>query len=524
MQFRASNSSKWAKADGSVTIPSTSTWHGKTPDDTYVKDSSINESMTRWIVLHSTLGVTVARNVGYKSIGHGFYLEDGTETDNKFYSNIGIFARAAVDNEQNPRKVPGILAENTGAGFPYDSDYRSPSVFWITNGWNDFSGNMAAGAGTCGACYWFVSAKNGDHPDVPTAENTDLTADGRPAPEMGARRSTAATPMATPGCSAIIRGQRRCARSSRITAPRRCTRFSASTKRRNASTPASMRPMPPLTPTGSRRSRTPSRRVRHPQEHEHYYPNAGPGGLRHAVRCPFIDGQYQCENVSSCHDGNNQCTAVVLDHYTSAFHWAENNFSAIWLRPQWTLVTNSVLSDVQNAGITIVTGGDYTHSSVIPGFWGVVRNTIFIGHTQPNDPAHAFARDNGPFNNDSRKIDPTAKCEENGGGYCLNKSQGVSFPLTNFSVGQRLFNIYDGPSYQDSNVFLDIEPTPCDGDPTAFTPSAPRGCASTRAAPTRESATCRTLRSPGSSRTASSTRPPSTPPICFSTMSASATT
>ena len=54
-------------------------------------------------------GVTLARNVGYLSIGHGYYLEDGTETDNKFYSNIGIFARAAVNNDQNPRKVPGIL-------------------------------------------------------------------------------------------------------------------------------------------------------------------------------------------------------------------------------------------------------------------------------------------------------------------------------------------------------------------------------------------------------------------------------
>jgi hypothetical protein len=47
--------------------------------------------------------------VGYLSIGHGFYLEDGTETDNKLYSNIGIFARAAVNNVQNPRQVPGIL-------------------------------------------------------------------------------------------------------------------------------------------------------------------------------------------------------------------------------------------------------------------------------------------------------------------------------------------------------------------------------------------------------------------------------
>jgi cell migration-inducing and hyaluronan-binding protein len=426
----------------------------QTPAGTYVKDSSINESMTRWIVLHSTLGVRVERNVGYKSIGHGFYLEDGTETDNKFYSNIGIFARAAVENEQNPRKAPGILAENTDERFPYDSDYRSPSVFWITNGWNDFSGNMAAGAGTCGACYWFVSAKNGDQPDVPTAENTDRTADGRRHQKWGPtikgrytygyaglqRDQQGATPLRSffkNYCTSAMHS------FLDLNAASHCLSVDAA----NAATALNrLKAVKSLAPE---------------KQHEHYYPNADAGGFRNAVRCPFVDGQYQCAGATACGAGNNQCTAVVLDHYTSAFHWAENNFAAIWLRPQWTLVTNSVLSDVQNAGISIVTGGDYTHSSVIPGFWGVVRNTIFIGQTQPNDPAHAFARDNGPFNNDSRKLDPTAKCEANGGGYCLNKREGVSFPLTNFSIGQRMFSIYDGPAYQDSNVFLDIKPTPC---------------------------------------------------------------
>ncbi len=34
------------------------------------------------------------------------------------------------------------------------SDVRTPTVFWISNGWNDFVGNMAAGAGACGSCYW----------------------------------------------------------------------------------------------------------------------------------------------------------------------------------------------------------------------------------------------------------------------------------------------------------------------------------------------------------------------------------
>ena len=66
--------------------------------------------MTRWIVLHGTQDVTLARNVGYLSVGHGFYLEDGTEINNSLLTNLGVFARAAVANRQNPRKVPGILA------------------------------------------------------------------------------------------------------------------------------------------------------------------------------------------------------------------------------------------------------------------------------------------------------------------------------------------------------------------------------------------------------------------------------
>jgi cell migration-inducing and hyaluronan-binding protein len=136
---------------------------------TEIRNNSINESMTRWIVLHSTLGVTIAGNVGYKSIGHGFYLEDATETDNRILDNLGIFARAAIDNDQNRRKIAGILSDNgaASAGFPYRSDSEYPSVFWITNGWNEFNGNLAAGAGMCGTCYWLVPAANSSMADVP---------------------------------------------------------------------------------------------------------------------------------------------------------------------------------------------------------------------------------------------------------------------------------------------------------------------------------------------------------------------
>ena len=135
-----------------------------TPPNTFVTDSSINEFMTRWITVHGTSGVTLQRNVGYLSIGHGFYLEDAVETENNFYSNLGVFARAGVINAQNPRQVPGILASSLpkdqtgGPSVHYASDENNPAVFWITNGWNDFQGNMAAGAGMCGVCFWEIPA------------------------------------------------------------------------------------------------------------------------------------------------------------------------------------------------------------------------------------------------------------------------------------------------------------------------------------------------------------------------------
>ena len=45
-----------------------------------------------------------------------------------------------------------------------------------------------------------------------------------------------------------------------------------------------------------------------------------------------------------------------------------------------------------------------------------------------------------------------------------NAAEGVSFPLSNFGTGQRLFSIYDGPAYQDLNIYLDITTTACGND------------------------------------------------------------
>ncbi len=414
-----------------------------TPANTYVVDSSVHDSMTRWYVVHSTLGVELARNVGYLSIGHGYYLEDATETNNKFYSNIGIFARAAVDNLQNPRKVPGILADNAGSPawlLRGTSDYNYPSVFWITNGWNDFQGNMAAGAGTCGACYWFAPAFNADMRDVP--------------PMSG--------PMTWAGYSALQRNV-----TFQGTTPLKSFYKNYCTAAMNSFNTVSSAPncygvKPADTPTpgyiNAVKSIAPTPLADNVVATDPYYPHFNAGGSRLATICPAASTPWgaDCSGVTEvCANGSalQNCSVTVLDHYTTSFNWADYNFAAIWLRPQWYLLDNSIISDVQNSGLTFVTGGDYSRSSVIEGYWSLASHSALIGMTQPTNP---LASDAGPFSTASG-----IACVYADGNHCLNIDEGVSIQLAAFAVEQRLFSIYDGPGYQDSNAYLDITTTPC---------------------------------------------------------------
>jgi cell migration-inducing and hyaluronan-binding protein len=454
--------------------------------DAIVKDTSINESMTRWIVLHSTQNVMLSRNVGYKSIGHGFYLEDGTETHNKFHSNIGIYARAAVatvdiatgrsvPNPQNPRMIPGILSDNQGSpdfrpddvknpGFPYRSDVEYPTVFWITNGWNDFVGNMAAGAGTCGAAFWLVPATNGDHIEVTDDDHvrkpmtwsgyaglqaTPKFAGSTPLKSFYKNYATTTmhslqTTTDAPPCDGVLAFRDNDAERAKFA---------------NLRAVESNSPKPATKPNPDKPA------FKKPDiENDHYYPHALEG-LRLTTWCPASGESHDCSKVQVCSEGQfANCAVTMIDHYTSSFHWAQGNVSAIWLRPQWYLVTNLVLTDVQNGGLTFISGGDYTHSSMISGYWALVKSSVFVGNTNPNpddgaNQKYKYTGNAGPFN-------PVSKltCDIKGTerpAYCLNAKEGISMPAGGFFSNQRLSSIYDGPSYQDSNAYLDITKTEC---------------------------------------------------------------
>jgi hypothetical protein len=405
-----------------------------TPQNTYVKDSSMWDSMTRWITIHATQGVTLARNVGYKSIGHGFYLEDGSEANNVLNTNLGVFARAAVMNQQNDRSVPGILAAPGQPGAenpPYHSDWDHPTVFWIMNGWNEFQYNFASSAGTCGVCYWLLPGGISGPSQYEYFEGyagQQVASQGRAGLSplqrfVGNSCSTAMSSFLNVGATSPCLGVSNDGSSNELQAVN------------NPVAPAQGTPQATL-----------------------YYPYLT--GLRNATLCSgSICGNPQ--NDPPCNGASGAeatCTVTTLERYTTSYNWAQKNFAAVWLRPWWFLVENSAITDVQQGGVTFVTSGGYTRADVAQGYWSLLHKSALVGNTQPvvqgtNLPANPYASSGGPFNPKG------LSCDVLNGAYCLKRDQGISYPLEILSVNQRLFSIYDGPAYQEKNAYLDVMAT-----------------------------------------------------------------
>ncbi|MGA7870295.1 MAG: G8 domain-containing protein [Candidatus Binatus sp.] len=449
----------------------------KVPTTTFVKDDSVWDSMTRWYVLHATQGVLMARNVGYESIGHGYYLEDGTETNNKLYANVGIFARAAVTNIQNPRNVPGILAApdyplipqappmpplQAGPSddvVPYHSDWDHPTVFWIMNAWNDFENNMAAGAGTCGVCYWVLPGINSG---MSRNMKWESYASEQQLPD--AKTSGGTTPLQIFTGNSCVSAMSSFLTVANTTA---CNGVQIGPNLNNPAFPVLNQSVVTDT-TSPNYNLAPSSKSgttidpRTGLSADNYYPHIGGGG-RFPTTCPD-KGDCSTQKVCSSEDEAN-CVITNIDHYTSSFNWQATNFAAIWLRPLWYLFINSALTDVQNGGITFVTGGGYTKSDAINGHWALARKDVFIGNTQNSAASGGFASNVGPFNPGTGLKCAQMPMTAAPGNYCLDADDGVSFALATFANNQRLFSIYDGPAYEDSNAYLDITRASLPNDP-----------------------------------------------------------
>ncbi len=99
---------------------------GDTMRGSSVVGVAIVDSHNRWITIHGTQYLVVRDCIGYQSIGHGFFLEDGTEVYNLLDRNLAV---QAVHGARLPKQVLPF-DPNDGAGF------------WWANGLNTITHNV----------------------------------------------------------------------------------------------------------------------------------------------------------------------------------------------------------------------------------------------------------------------------------------------------------------------------------------------------------------------------------------------
>jgi hypothetical protein len=100
---------------------------GDTMRGSSVVGASIWDSGNRWVTIHGTQHLVVRDCVGFRSVGHGFFLEDGTEAYNVLDHNLAVMA---VEGKPLPEQM-----------LPYDRNLGS--AFWWANSLNTFTRNVA---------------------------------------------------------------------------------------------------------------------------------------------------------------------------------------------------------------------------------------------------------------------------------------------------------------------------------------------------------------------------------------------
>jgi hypothetical protein len=122
-----------------------------------VLGASIWDSHNRWITIHGTDYLLIRDCVGYQSVGHGFFLEDGTEQYNILDRNLAV---QACDGKRLPKQVLPF-DPNDGAGF------------WWAAGRNTLTRNVSCENDHYGYHYEVAKRSNFD-PNLPVG-----TPDGR---------------------------------------------------------------------------------------------------------------------------------------------------------------------------------------------------------------------------------------------------------------------------------------------------------------------------------------------------------
>ncbi|XP_065544871.1 inactive cell surface hyaluronidase CEMIP2-like isoform X6 [Lathamus discolor] len=131
---------------------------------TYLDNLAIHHCFSRCVAIHGTHGLLVKDTIGYDTLGHCFFLEDGTEQRNTFYHNLGLLTKPGtiLPSDRSEAMCLAIRSNVYGDYVPVPStDCMAVSTFWIANPNNNLIENAAAGAQDVGIWYIFHRVPTG---------------------------------------------------------------------------------------------------------------------------------------------------------------------------------------------------------------------------------------------------------------------------------------------------------------------------------------------------------------------------
>ncbi|XP_012873851.1 PREDICTED: transmembrane protein 2 [Dipodomys ordii] len=145
---------------------------------TSVDGLSIHHCFSRCITVHGTNGLLIRDTIGFDTLGHCFFLEDGLEQRNTLFHNLGLLTKPGtlLPTDRNNSMCTTIRDKVFGNYIPVPAtDCMAVSTFWIAHPNNNLINNAAAGSQDAGIWYLFHKEPTGESSGVQLLEKPELT-------------------------------------------------------------------------------------------------------------------------------------------------------------------------------------------------------------------------------------------------------------------------------------------------------------------------------------------------------------
>ncbi|KAF6123587.1 cell migration inducing hyaluronidase 2 [Phyllostomus discolor] len=145
---------------------------------TSVDGLSIHHSFSRCITVHGTDGLLIKDTIGFDTLGHCFFLEDGVEQRNTLFHNLGLLTKPGtlLPTDRNNSMCITMREKVFGNYIPVPAtDCMAVSTFWIAHPNNNLINNAAAGSQDAGIWYLFHKEPTGESSGLRLSTKPELT-------------------------------------------------------------------------------------------------------------------------------------------------------------------------------------------------------------------------------------------------------------------------------------------------------------------------------------------------------------